>query len=507
MGDITYDVRVDWNDDGDFNDAGENITATTLNRAGIHLQYGRDQARSLAPISPGQASLEVNNSAKTYSPDNASSPLFGDLLPGRQLRIQATHNAVTYNMFNGSLEGYDVDPSRQTKSVKFTAIDPIGELATINLSTSLYNAIRTGHALHVILDEVGWTAGRDIDEGCSVLPWWWEEGTDALQAVKNILAAEGLSAIAHLGSTGEFIFRDRSARLIRTESVNVQATFTSTTEPAVDPAIGYDVGWRGITNFVTCKADEKSVDLNLSNVYEDKAIRQLAIGETVLINAVSGDPFVNAVIPVAGTDYILRSGAVSMALSRTSGQSTVISITATTAAQVEGLAVRAFKLITLRTVTVQASDETSIGKYRQKSLNYDAKFVSINDARDIVDTILAQRKDRLPQVTITLVNKNDSRILQMLGRDISDRIHITVPEASVDADFFIERIEHEINVDRHVTKFGCERILAGATGVFTLDDSLLGSANVGAAGYVGPSELFILDSGTNGLIGVNLLGY
>jgi hypothetical protein len=507
MGDITYDVRVDWNDDGDFSDTGENITARTLDRSSIKLQYGRDQGRALSPIAPGQASIEVNNRSHDYSPDNVSSPLYGNLLPGRQLRIQATHNAVTYNLFNGSLEDYDVDPGRSVQSVKFTAVDAIGELAGTTLSTALYSAIRTGAALNVILDEVGWTAGRDIDLGCSVLPWWWEEGTNALDAVKNILKAEGLSAIAFLGANGEFVFRDRSARLTRTESVNVQATFTSTTEPAIDTAIQYDVGWREIYNVVTCSAEEKILDGSLSTIYQDGAIRQLSAGETVLVNASSTEPFVEAVTPVAGTDYILRSGAITVSLSRTTGQSTVISITASTAAQIEGLAVRAIKLVTLRTVAVQATDEASILKYRKRTLTYDAKFISINDARAVVDTVIASRKDRLPQVTIKLLNKNDTRILQMLGRDLSDRNHITIPEANINADFFIERIEHTINVDRQETRFGCEKVLTVPTGVFALDDSLLGSANVGAVGSVGPAEIFILDNATNGVIGVNLIGY
>lgn len=506
MGAITYDVRVDWNNDGDFSDTGEDITTRVLDRGSIKIQYGRDQARSLSPIAPGQAAFQVDNSSKDYSPDNASSPLFGSLLPGRPMRLQATHNAVTYTLFRGSIDGYDIDPKLAERSVTFTGLDSLGDLATIIISTGLYQTIRTGDAIRAILDAIGWTAGRDIDLGATVLPWWWAENKNALDALKELLAAEGPSSIAYIGPSGEFIFRDREHRLIRTASKSVQATFDSVSEPAIDTEITYDVGWRDILNYVTCDVNELIIDVGLSTVYEDKAIRQIAAGETVTIRA-KGSVFIDAVTPASGTDYIVRSGSVSVALSRTSGESAEIRVTASTAAQVEGMKLRAYKLVTLRTVKVESRDQESIAKYKQRSMNYSAPFIGINDAQAILDKIIATHKDRLPIVTIRLVNANDTRIVQMLDRDLSDRIHITMPEANVDADFYIERIEHEINAGKHTTSFGCEKVLTDISGTFVLDVSLLDTGKIGRVGFVNPTELFILDDASQGLIGTNLLGY
>lgn len=487
---------------------GENVTSRTLDRASIKLQYGRDQARSLSPIAPGQGALEIDNESKDYSPDNSSSPLFGNLVPGRSLRIHATHNSVNYSLLNAYLEDYQVDPRLDARSVTFTALDALGQLQTINVSTALYQGIRTGAAIGIILDAVGWTAARDIDYGSSVLSWWWEEGVTALDAIKDILAAEGPGAIVYIGDNGEFIYRDRSARAIRTESKTSQVTFHSINEPAIDQDIDYDVGWRDIVNDVSISVDEKIIDVGLSTVYQDKAIRQIATGETVVITAKANDVFIDAVTPTVDVDYVLRSGAVSITLSRTSGESCQIRITASSAAQIEGMAFRAYKLNTLRTVLIASSDQDSVSRYKLRALKYDAKFIGINDAQAIADTIIANHKDRLPIVTIKIINKNDTRAIQMLSRNISDRVHITIPEANVDSDFYIERIEHVIHTDKHETWFGCEKVLPDFSGeAFVLDVSLLDTGKIGKIGFINPSDLFILDSGTQGLIGTNLLGY
>lgn len=485
---------------------GENVTSRVLDRASIKLQYGRDQARALSPIAPGQAEIELDNSTQDYSPDNASSPLFGKLLPGRPLSIYAMHNQVAYNVLSAALEDYEVIPSAESKSVKFTALDALGQLQSMEISTGIYRGIRTGDALRVILDAVGWTGGRDIDLGCSVLPWWWVDSRNALDAVKDIMACEGLGASIYIGQYGEVVFRDRCARLMRTESKTSQATFHSINEPAIDQELDYDVGWRDIVNYVTVNATERLIDTGLSTVYQDTSLRTIATGETVSILAKASDLFIEAVTPSSGTDYTVLSGSVSVSLTRTSGESTEIRVTASSAAVVSGMAVRAYKVVSLRDVTVTSSDQVSISTYKLRALNYDAPFISVNDAKAIADSIVASHKDRLPIVTIKLVNKNDTRIVQMLNRKLGDRVTITIPEASVNADFYIERVEHVIHVDKHETWFGCEKIVTELTAPFILDVSVLDTGKITKIGFVNASELFILDDPAQGLIGTFLLG-
>lgn len=464
---------------------GEDVTSRTLHRAGIKLQYGRDQARSESPIRPGQGSFQLDNFTRDYSPDNASSPLFGNLFPGRTVQIRAHHNSASYTLLRGSLEDYTIDPNLASRSVSFTCIDALGELQQRTVSTAVYQGARTGTAIGAVLDAAGWTAARDLDSGATVFPFWWAEGINALDAVKKILAAEGMGSIAYVGSEGEFVFRDRLHRSIRTASNTVQATFDSIAEPAIDQRLSYDVGWRDIFNYATCDITELIVDNDATVVYSDGATRNISTGQSQTINVNSSVAFVDAITPVLDTDYLVQSGSVTVSLSRTSGQAVTITITAVSTASVVGMQLRAYKLSTNRTVKVVSQDATSIARYRLRTITVDAPFIGVNDAQAILDKLILARKDRLPIVAIGLVNANDTRIAQMLSRDLSDRVHLDIPEADIDSDFFIERIEHQISADKHVTTFGCEKAFDAVTA----------------------SELFILDSATQGVLGTNKLGY
>ena len=81
---------VDWLNDGDFTDANDEVTSTAGGNAlaadGLTIAYGRDQARAFSPVRAGEAAFKLNNAARIYSPENASSPLFGQLVPGRPCR-------------------------------------------------------------------------------------------------------------------------------------------------------------------------------------------------------------------------------------------------------------------------------------------------------------------------------------------------------------------------------------------------------------------------------------
>ena len=56
MNNAAYDIRIDWDNDGDWSDSGDppdgrnNVTSRALARTAVTIEYGRDQARAGAPI-------------------------------------------------------------------------------------------------------------------------------------------------------------------------------------------------------------------------------------------------------------------------------------------------------------------------------------------------------------------------------------------------------------------------------------------------------------------------
>lgn len=505
---------------------GEDITGRVLGlRAAVDISYGRDQARSLSAIGPGQTGFELDNRSRDYSPDNPSSPLVGRVGPGRPALIRAAWQGQIYDLFRGHLDDYQLDPQRESRSVQLTALDALALLRGAKLSTELYASVRTGEAIGIILDAIGWPVDRrDLDPGASTLRWWWGESGDAFDVLSKVVEAEGPSAFAFVGASGDFVFRDRHHRLQRDASLTSQATLRDTgTEPVFSRPVDYDIGWKDIVNTIQADVPERA-PAREEVVWEDEGIITLATGEVRTIRVQADDPFVYAHTPAAGSrvtsadaehiypvdhDLVVLSGEVDVSLSRTSGQSTEIRLEAGAAgATIRGLRLRATPVPVARTVQVLVEDTESIAAYGRRDYEGDLDLAGVHDVRDIARLILGQRSDRLPIMTITIVGKgHTARMDQILQRDLSDRVRLVESESFTDHDHYIERIEHDIAEVGHDHRavFGCERVREQFTDALTFDDDDrgFGEGVFGRAGVDAPATLFVLDQSNldEGLLG------
>lgn len=220
-----YSISVDWANDGSFSQFGDDITGDVLDQ-GITVQYGRDQDRQLSPGAVGTAGFVVCNVSRDYSPENVLSPLYGDLGAARPIRFETEFQGTTYSLFNGRLDDFEVHADRSDRSVTFSALDGLSLLQSVSLSTALYQGLRTGDVVGLILDEIGWTAARDLDPGATIVPFWWSE-SNAFEALQEIVLSEGPPAIAYVDPAGTFVFKDRHHRILDTVSLVSQATFVS----------------------------------------------------------------------------------------------------------------------------------------------------------------------------------------------------------------------------------------------------------------------------------------
>lgn len=663
-----YDFRADWNNDGSFESPGEDLTGRTLARSPIQVEYGRDQARSLAPARAGALSnADVNNLSRDYSPENAASPLATLLKPGRplwwsyntranlvpnpsfevnttgwssssatltrttaQLQVGAASlNAVIttvastptvncqrvpviagrtytvsaygrsqtgtrttgvkaifyrgdgsialnptvagtssatgvwtrrsstvvapadaesagaivfytgasvsdvhqidavmleesaalntyfdgdtsgafwrtnahgsasiigYVLYRGYIDNFAMNPEKPLPSVTFTGLDALARLREANVSTELFQGIRTGEAVNEVLDAVGWPADkRDIDTGATSIAWWWEEGADAFSALERIVNSEGPGALITIGTEGELIFRDRHHRLIRTASTTVQATFSdSGTEPLFSKPFGYDAGFREVVNSCSFTVTERGIG-GFQVVWESEDFITVAAGVPLVITAVADDPFIDAVSPSATSDdFEVMSGSVSATLSRTTGQSTRITLTSAAGATLTALHLRARPVTVSRTVRVDVEDAASIAEHGPRRYDQEAPWMGRYDALAVGQLILNQRAQRRPTVSIRVVAKptqQQSRFTPTMARNLSDRVHLNEAESGINADFFVEQIAHEVNwnAQTHAVTLGCEKVVTNP-----LDS---------------PSTVFILNSGTNGVLNTNKLGY
>lgn len=505
----------------------EDITEEVLaKRSSVSFGYGRNSNRSLSPVEPGETELEVLNREGMYSLENEASPLNDFLRPGRETLVRAKHNSRAYDLFRGFVDDMNHNPGTGVESVTFQITDALAFLGQKPLSTAVHKGLRTGDAVGIILDYAGWPAHkRDIDAGASVIAWWWEEGSTVADALKKVVATEGGPAYMSVSPSGDFVFRDRHHRLLNSSSTSIQATFTAGgDEPQFSAPMDINVGWKDIVNVVefnlstTSSVFTPEPYVTWPVVWETEETFTLSQGEEKVFDVVASSAFVNAQTPRTGftgeetdiNDYEMISGAITVSLSRTSGARTELRVRCTSGpAVVKGMKLRASPLSSNDAVKISSRDAGSIGKVGESaSTDMESGWANENDAQAIADVTIGIRANRLPTVSVDMNNASQERVEQILGRDLSDRIHILEPRSFTDHDYYIEHISHTISEAGmlHKTTFGCERVPTYSGNPFRFDGAD-GGFDEGVFGYDGLSEpetLFVLDQSNldEGLLGL-----
>lgn len=462
----TYKVYVDWDNNGTFTAAADDVTARILDgRSPVTISYGRDTPRTGSPISPGEAAFTLDNQSRDYSPENTSSPLTGKVSPGRPVLIQAVSAGVTTTLYRGNLDDFELAPDRGDRSVSVRCLDALGRLRGVEVSTVLHTGIRTGDAVGVILDAMSWPDTlRDVDPGATLMPYWWLSQTDAYDALMDLVASEGVPALVTIASDGTFIYRDRHHRAIEAASLTSQATWRSSgIEPVMSGPTGYDHGWKEIVNSVTVDVPIRRAASEVTQVWSSDGQITVDDGETVTVIAQIGDALAQAITPVEGTDYTAVDGSVDVSLGRSTGQIIPIRITGVGAAAViDALQLRGRTLDTVTTVQVTVEDAGSISAYgrRKPADGQQPVWAGIHDARAVGEILVGRRAERLPTITTTMAaSANTTRLGQALTRDLSDRVHVTEAHTGLDADCFIERTTHNIGQGgtEHLVTFAVEK--------------------------------------------------
>jgi hypothetical protein len=284
---------------------------------------------------------------------------------------------------------------------------------------------------------------------------------------------------------------------------------------------GYTNGWRDIVNSIVFTVDERVPEAALSVVWESDTVISLALGQSAQVRVQASDPFRDAQDLTDGVDIVYSGAGVPVVLlSRRSGQSLAITITAAGGAlTITHLQVRARAVPVARTVQVAADDSVSISRHSRRSYQQDPPWPNANDSAAIVQLLLAHYAERSPTVQLRIVSCDIPHWLQILTRALSDRITIRNGELGLNADFYIEQIQQTLTrmtVDGevceepvHYATFGCERALADASdNPFTFDKAGAGFDDgvFDPTAADSPDTVFIFDHPTQGQFGTGLFG-
>lgn len=515
-----YSITVDWDSSGIVTGTGEDVSDEVLGNGSWNFAYGRDQARQLSPGAIGRGAFSLCNTSRMFSPENESSPLFGFLGPARPVVMESTFQNTVYPLFKSRIDDFQVNVARTNLTADFTSFDGLADLQGAQISTQVYEGYRTGQIINVILDEAGWPEDlRDIDVGASFVRYWWAEGKDAFTAIQEMISAEGPPSIAYVAPDGTFLFRDRHHRLLRTESLVPQGSFSAAQITTCDPLpvtglsytnpFQYDTGWKNIINEVDVSVDERRVDEGVDPVWETNNSFTIQSGQTITVTVSTTEPMTGAVTPQAGSDYITTGlGTVTVTLSRFSGQSIGINLTASGgSATVTFLRLRARLIPVARMIRVFEQDTASIDVFGRRTFPSEILWATFNDAEAVAQVIIGNYAQRRPSVSLRIVAQDEDHFQQILERTVSDRITIRNDELGMNRDFFVEKVSHTIrrtNPSRppiHAAVLGCEQErLDPVTNPFTFDKIGAGFDDGQFAGFISdnPTSIFIFDHPTQG---------
>jgi len=123
-------------------DPGQGTTWTDITsrvRSGS-IRRGRTDERS--EYQTGVLNLTLDNRDRALDPFNASSAYAGNLTPRKDIRVRATWNSTTYDLFYGQVAGWPVTPDIDGDTItQLEAYDALGQLADVQMPTDAFTFI------------------------------------------------------------------------------------------------------------------------------------------------------------------------------------------------------------------------------------------------------------------------------------------------------------------------------------------------------------------------------
>ena len=283
-----YQVEVDWNNDEDFNDANESIRGEVL-----AMRWDRGREAELEHAAAGILELTLRNDTGKYSPENSSSVLSPNVLPGRRIRVWAVYDDTgAKHLWRGFIEKFVPLPaSADGKLCYILAVDGFDQLARDTIeapATGIFKDKRPGEdpgPVETILDEAGWPTGtgagrRTIeDSGTSYEDFehWWVHDQSPLEALRDI--EESDRSFMYVDEEGRFVYEDRHHRHKDAgggvaDHLTSQATFTDTMK-----TFNYEFSARSVRNIARVKGTKRTAK-TAAKVYGTRDSLKIGQGQT-----------------------------------------------------------------------------------------------------------------------------------------------------------------------------------------------------------------------------------
>jgi len=455
----TFDAFVEWEsfgyDDLDY-DMGEydSDVVRIPKLQGITINWGRSNATD--QVGTGTATLKVLNNEGVYSRRNTGSPLYGLLLPDRDLFVEmAIPPYGTVRLFTGQTATIgNTYPVGQNYVMNLNAGDAFDRLRLKSIRTGLLENMRIDELVDEILDEAEWPAlSRDLDASVVTLGqanWYRANPLEALLTVaKNSLGGH----VFVDPQTGYIRFDDYTARSLRTSHMLIQG----------GQVLDEELRREDFIDSVRFKRAGLDVAVGLTALYTlNPTGRTIYPGSTYPDNTWNfqyGVAGKSVVTPVAYTDYTFNSEADGSGVDRTAqvsvgtftsygGGATVIwdnadaSVVHCTFFQVRGQASR--RSNDERTIEASSASPVVSGQELSRDFEFNDDSLMIQAYAKYLAAISNTGQTR---IQFSRIPKDNYELYKLATLGFGSRVTLDIPDAYLTGDWFVEKMQIQLPVN------------------------------------------------------------
>lgn len=436
-----YFVEIDWDNDGNFTGAYDDITADVKS-----THFSRGKSDELGKAEVGQLSITINNDDGKYTPSITTSEIYGNLLPKRPIRVYYSTSGTDYPLFYGFIEEILPHPHLTEQDCIVTAVDGLDFLSRHDMTTVLYKSItsdtHTGILHGHILDDAGWSATmRTIDTGQDTVPYWYGADVKARFAQEEIDDSE--QGFSFVDGAGNFRFEDRHHRSTATHQTS-QGTFDNTMANitySLNPKNVYNIikvtvtPWTLITPAIELWRLQETPSIPVGGTYTCWGESQYFVDAWTTLNSGATDYTISGTFTIAQTNF---AKSIKIVITNTGTIPNVVTI----------LRARGTYYDDQTQVTRKAEDTISQLAFQKRTLPIDGKYMTNADlAQSLANYAIGKYKDPRAELGMVIMNQDMATLTQILSREISDRITIKNTKLGITSqDFFIDYMEHDISM-------------------------------------------------------------
>ena len=499
----TYQLLLDLNDDGDFSDAGEDISADVI-AAEIERGFAGPLARE---ATVGRATFLLDNSSKNYSPPSAS-----NVLPRREVRFDMTYSSTSATMFRGFIESIQPSPGiYRDRRVVLECVDALALLDVHEGPLALQVNVTASCIIGAVISAVYTPPGSTLQSGLNVFPFSadrWSETTNAGANFRSRGATEEIQASrkiedACVSDWGRFFVSKAGCPTFHNRH---QTTLDTTTELTLSNAHLNQQYRKAIADVfnqveVTCHPRVLGTVNEVLGTISQTTSHEINSSGSVMFILHYRDPAIpdqpiggaSVVTPAAGTDYTVtqdgpglgsdQSACVSVCMNGYADKAEIwLSSNSVSPLYLQTLQVRGLAVRVRDPVVMSASSASSVTTFQRRKLRLDAPLMSLeSEAFRLAEYLADVYETPRDEVLGVEFSANDTDTLMAAARDLElqDRVLLTESQTGLSSYVgFVYRMVHVIpNKYNHHVLLDLETALSVAS-PFRLDVSALNSGHL-----------------------------